>query len=148
MGNLIMQSSTTENPHVISFGAEGAKGPRQVLCLVHNTLVDQRSGGGTWLRVQPPGAEVLLANNLLVGGRPFPADAPWSQRGNFVAMWGEFVQAVREDFRLKPGSSLRGQAQDAGAFDGLKLMPTRQYRHPRGSVALAGPARHPGAFQR
>jgi hypothetical protein len=54
---------------------------------------------------------------------------------------------VREDFRLKPGSSLRGKAQDAGEAEGIKLSPSRQYRHPRGTVALAGPARHPGAFQ-
>ncbi|WP_214278495.1 hypothetical protein, partial [Escherichia coli] len=36
MGNLIAQSSTTENPHVISFGAEGASWPQQALYLVNN----------------------------------------------------------------------------------------------------------------
>ena len=57
------------------------------------------------------------------------------------------VLAVREDFRLRPGSALRGKAQDMGEADGLRLSPTREYRHPRGTVALSGPARHPGAFQ-
>jgi hypothetical protein len=42
---------------------------------------------------------------------------------------------------------LRGKAQDMGEAEGLRLSPAREYRHPRGSVALAGPARHPGAFQ-
>ncbi len=147
MGNFIMQASTTENPHVISFGVEGAKWPRQALYLVHNTLVDQRPGGGVWLRVTPPQTEVLLANNLLVGPSRLAAETRWTRRANFNADWDEFVRAVRDDFRLKPESSLRGKAQDAGEAEGLKLSPTREYRHPHSSVALAGAARHPGAFQ-
>jgi len=147
MGNLIMQSSTTENPHVISFGVEGATWPRQALYLAHNTLVDQRPSGGIWLRVTPPQTDVVLANNLLVGAPKLAAEGHWVRRANFTADWDEFVRAVRDDFRLRPGSSLRGKAQDAGEADGLRLSPTREYRHPHGSVALAGAARHPGAFQ-
>jgi hypothetical protein len=147
MGNLIMQSSTTENPHVISFGVEGATWPRQALYLVHNTLVDQRPSGGIWLRVTPPQTDVVLANNLLVGTPKLAAEGHWVRRANFTADWDEFVLAVRDDFRLRPGSSLRGKAQDAGEADGLRLSPSREYRHPHGSAALAGAARHPGAFQ-
>ncbi|MCE4540450.1 hypothetical protein LXT12_24710 [Pelomonas sp. P7] len=147
MGNLIMQSSTTENPHVISFGVEGATWPRQALYLVHNTLVDQLPSGGIWLRVTPPQAEVMLANNLLVGAPRLAAEGHWTRRANFSADWDEFVRAARDDWRLKPGSELRGRAQDMGVAEGLRLSPSREYRHPRGSVALAGPARHPGAFQ-
>lgn len=147
MGNLIMQSSTTENPHVISFGAEGAKWPRQALYLVHNTLVDQRPSGGIWLRVAPRETDVMLANNLLVGVPQLAAEGHWTRRANFSADWDEFVRAAREDFRLKPDSSLRGKAQDMGEAEGLKLGPVREYRHPHTSAALSGPARHPGAFQ-
>ncbi|KQY90261.1 MULTISPECIES: hypothetical protein [Roseateles] len=147
MGNLIMQSSTTENPHVISFGVEGAKWPRQALYLVHNTLVDQRPGGGIWLRVTPPRAEVMLANNLLVGTPKLAADGHWTRRANFAADWDEFVRASREDFRLAPGSPLRGKAQDMGEAEGLRLSPVREYRHPHGTTPRAGPALHPGAFQ-
>jgi hypothetical protein len=147
MGNLIMQSSTTENPHVISFGAEGPRAGRQALCLVHNTLVDQLNSGGIWLRVNPPQAEVMLANNLLVGAPKLAAEGHWTRRANFTADWDEFVRAAREDFRLKPSSELRGKAQDMGEAEGLRLSPAREYRHPRGSVALSGPARSPGAFQ-
>lgn len=147
MGNLIMQSSTTENPHVISFGVEGATWPRQALYLVHNTLVDQLPSGGIWLRVTPQQAEVMLANNLLVGAPRLAAEGHWMRRANFSADWDEFVRAARDDWRLKPGSELRGRAQDMGVAEGLRLSPSREYRHPRGSLALAGPARHPGAFQ-
>lgn len=147
MGNLIQQSSTTENPHVISVGAEGASAGRQALYLVNNTLVDLRPSGGIWLRVQPAQTEVVLANNLLVGGPRLAADAYWTRRANFNVDFDEFVQATRDDYRLRPESALRGKAADAGEGGGLRLQPTREYRHPHTSVALAGPARQPGAFQ-
>ena len=147
MGNLIMQSSTTDNPHVISFGVEGATWPKQALYLVHNTLVDQRPSGGIWLRVTPRHAEVMLANNLLVGTPQLAADGHWTRRANLRADWDEFVRAAREDFRLKPDSSLRGKAQDMGQAEGVRLSPAREYRHPHTTAALSGAARHPGAFQ-
>jgi len=147
MGNLIMQSSTTENPHVISFGVEGAKWAKQALYLVHNTLVDQKPGGGIWLRVTPREAEVMLANNLLVGTPKLAAEGYWTQRANFAADWNEFQLAAREDFRLKPGSALRGKAVDMGEAVGVRLTPSREYRHPHATTTLSGPAQHPGAFQ-
>lgn len=147
MGNLIMQSSTTENPHVISFGVEGAKWQQQALYLVNNTLVDHKPSGGIWLRVTPREAEVVLANNLLVGAPKLAAEGHWTRRANFAADWDEFVRAARDDFRLKPDSSLRGKAVDAGEGGGLRLLPSREYRHMHTSVALNGAARHPGAFQ-
>ncbi len=147
MGNLIMQSSTTENPHVISFGAEGATWPKQRLYLVNNTLVDQMPRGGIWLRVAPPSTDVVLANNLFVGTPQIAAEGHWTRLANFNADWDEFVRAARDDYRLRPDSDLRGKAQDAGEGGGLRLVPTREYHHPRGSVALGGPSRSPGAFQ-
>lgn len=147
MGNLIAQSSTTENPHLISFGAEGATWARQALYLVHNTLVDQLPAGGVWLRVSPPQTDVVLANNLLVGTPKLAAEGHWLRRANFTAGWEEFVRAARDDWRLRPDSALRGRAVDVGEGGGLRLMPSREYRHPHATVALAGPARHPGAFQ-
>lgn len=147
MGNLIGQSSTTENAHVVSFGIEGATWEKQALYLVNNTLVDALSSGGIWLRVTPPRAEVVLANNLLVGAPKLAAEGHWTRRANLAAEWDEFVQAARDDYRLKPRSALRGKAQDVGEGGGLRLQPTREYRHPRGTVALAGPGTSPGAFQ-
>ncbi|MFG6468156.1 hypothetical protein [Roseateles sp. BYS87W] len=152
MGNLIGQSSTSENPHLISFGAEGATWAQQALYLVHNTLVDALPSGGIWLRVAPPQTEVVLANNLCVGTPKLAAEGHWTRRGNQSADWSEFVRAARDDYRLRPDSALRGQAQPLGdgqrTGGGLALSPTREYRHPRGTVALpAAGARSPGAFQ-
>ncbi len=151
MGNLIMQSSTTENPHVISFGVEGAKWEKQALYLVNNTLVDQLPSngvnGGIWLRVTSPQAEVVLANTLRVGGPMLAAVGHGPRRANCAAEWDQFVRAARDDYRLKPDSSLRGKAADAGEGGGLRLAPSREYRHPHTTQALDGPARSPGAFQ-
>lgn len=147
MGNLIGQSSTTENPHVVSFGIEGARGDRHALYFVNNTLVDQKPAGGIWLRVALPQAEVVLANNLWVGAPKLAAEGHWMRRANFAADWDEFVRAARDDFRLRPDSSLRGKAQPAGEGGGLALVPTREYRHPRGTVPLNGAVTSPGAFQ-
>ncbi len=147
MGNLIAQSSTTENARMISFGAEGATWEKQALYLVNNTLVDQLPSGGIWLRVTPPQTDVVVANNLLVGTPKLAAEGHWVRRANFTAGWEEFVRAAREDFRLKPDSALRGKAQDAGEGGGMTLAPTREYRHPRGTTALSRPPRNPGAFQ-
>jgi hypothetical protein len=147
MGNLIGQSSTTENPVVVSYGAEGLVGPAHALHLVHNTLVDALSGGGQWLRVAPDVGRVQLVNNLLVGRRGFSAEARWDVRNNPVVDWDAFVQPAREDYRLKPDSPLRGRSVDAGAAGELSLALAREYRHPHRSEALTAPARCPGAFQ-
>jgi hypothetical protein len=147
LGNLIQQSSGTQNPHLISFGAEGLTWPKQELQLIHNTLVDQRPSGGVFLRVSPGPVKVRIFNNLLVGNPKFATDKAWELGANFITDFDEFVLAARENYALRPNSSLRGKAVDPGEAFGQSLRPTRQYQHPRSSVALTQIARHPGAFQ-
>ncbi len=146
MGNLIQQSSTTENPNVISFGAEGYRSQANRLYLVNNTLVDMRPQGGQFLRVKP-GAEVHAINNLLVGKSKLEEAGPGDYRNNFNVDLDEFVLAVREDFHLKPGSKLIGKAVMVDAVDGIALRPTAEYKHPRSVRTLKGGALSPGAMQ-
>jgi len=155
LGNVIQQSASTENPHIISYGSEGYRWPRNALHLVHNTLVDQLESG-IYLRVAPPAAgtdapEVRLRDNLLLG-KPYVGDAElwpaWAEaQGNFVVDARAFVNAAGLDFTLKPGSSLRGRAVDPGQAGDLSLRPARQFHAPRGTVPLRGAARNPGAIQ-
>lgn len=149
VGNLIQQSATTENPHLIAYGNEGLNGPRHELQLIHNTLVDRRPSRGIYLRTAPGTQQVRLVNNLLAGNPKFQPDAGWEAYNNFMVDWDSFMLAIREDYRLSPQSALRGRAVDSGASStGVKLRPTRQYRHPCGTEALAaGLALSPGAFQ-
>ena len=146
MGNLIQQSSTTENPNVISYGAEGYRSQANRLYLINNTLVDMRPQGGQFLRVKP-GAEVHAINNLLVGKSKLETVGPGEYRNNFNVDLDEFVLAIREDFHLKPGSKLIGKAVTVDAVDGMVLRPTAEYKHPTSVRALKGGALSPGAMQ-
>lgn len=154
VGNVIQQGAGTENPHIISYGAEGYRWPRNGLFLVNNTIIDQRPGG-IWLRAsrlqngELP--ELRLRNNLLLGN-PYVTDggvwADWNEEhGNFAVDAKAFVNPTGLDFTLKPGSSLRGKAVDPGRVDDLSLRQSRQFRAPLGSTELHGPARNPGAIQ-
>ena len=147
VGNIIQQGSQTENPHLISFAAEGYKWPKNELYLVNNTLVDNRPHGGVFLRVKPGDTVVKAVNNLLVGKGTLDAVGPGDYRNNFNVDWDQFELAAREDYRLSPKSNLLGKAVDAGQANGLSLMPEREYVHPRKTLPLKGQARHPGALQ-
>lgn len=146
MGNVIQQSPTTENPSVISYGAEGYRSQANRLYLVNNTLVDMRPQGGQFLRVKP-GAEIHAINNLLVGKSKLETAGPGEYRNNFNVDLDEFDLAVREDFHLKPGSKLIGKAVAVDAVEGVALRPTAEYQHPRTVRALKGGALSPGAMQ-
>lgn len=154
IGNVIQQSATTENPHIISYGVEGYRWPRNGLFLINNTIIDQRQSG-IWLRASPlkEGVmpEVKLRNNLLLGNPYVGEGSLWPQwaaeQGNYVVDAKAFVNAAGLDFALKPGSSLRGKAVDPGRVDELSLRQMRQFQAPLGSVELRGTARNPGAAQ-
>lgn len=146
VGNVIQQSSTTDNSNVISFGAEGYRSKANRLYLVNNTLVDMRPQGGQFLRVKP-GAEIRAINNLLVGKSKLEEAGPGDYRNNFNVDLDEFVLAICEDFHLKPGSKLIGKAVMVDAVDGIALQPSAEYKHPRSVRALKGGALSPGAMQ-
>ena len=147
IGNIIQQGSQTENPHLISYAAEGYKWPKNALYLINNTLVDNRPNGGVFLRVKPGDVTVKAVNNLLVGKGKLDSAGPGEYRNNINVDWDVFELAAREDYRLKRGSKLLGMAVDPGIADGLPLMPDSEYKHPRDVAKLYAPARNPGALQ-
>lgn len=148
IGNIIQQGSTTENPHIISYGAEGYKWPKNELYLVNNTLVDNRRQGGVFLRVSPGAVAVKAINNILIGKGKLDVVGPGDYYNNFTVDWNEFELAAREDYRLKRQSKLVESAVDAGSVNGQSLMPGKEYLHPRKTYRLSTPARNPGALQR
>ena len=148
VGNIIEQSPTTENPHLISFGAEGYPWPENALYLVHNTLIDRRAEGGIFLRVSPGATLVRALNNVLAGGNRLDDAGPGEYRNNVHVALSEFADAGRGDYRLTPRSNAIGKAVDPGsAGNGQPLAPTAEYVHPRSTRALATKAVHPGALQ-
>ena len=148
VGNIIEQGAATENPHLVSFGAEGYVWPRNALYLVNNTLVDRRPAGGVFLRVNPaPGTTLRAINNLLVGNGRLEDAGGGDYRSNFHVGPNEFANAAQFDYRLRAGSAVLGKATDPGHADGRALAATHEYLHPRGLRSLRERAAHPGALQ-
>lgn len=147
IGNIIQQSATSENPHLISVGAEGYKWKANALYLINNTLIDDRPQGGVFLRVQPGNISVRVVNNLLVGRATWDIGVAAIFRDNPTADQRDFADLPQGDFRLKADSRVVGRASDPGAVNGEPLQPSREYRHPRGSVPLNAPPTQPGAMQ-
>ncbi|NTV09398.1 MAG: hypothetical protein HGA47_01315 [Zoogloea sp.] len=147
IGNIIEQSAQTENPTMVSFGAEGYKWPRNELYLVNNTLVDNRPQGGVFLKARPGADRIRAVNNLLVGRGRLESAGPGEYVANFNAEWSDVAFASREDFRLKSGGRLVGKAVAPGEANGMSLQQTREYVHPQRSRALESLAANPGALQ-
>lgn len=83
VGNVIAQSTSTENPHLISFGAEGYKWLLNEIRLENNTLVNPLAQGGVFLRVAPQGAVAIRAvNNRLTGQGTLETAGPGEYRNN------------------------------------------------------------------
>ena len=148
VGNLIAQGAQTENPAVVSIGAEGYAWPRNELHLINNTLIDGLTTGSTFLAVKPGNVKVTAINNLLVGRGSIDAAGSGKYINNFTADPAEFVDAVRHDYRLAPASQLIGKGVAPGAANGFDLTPRREYVHPRQTRALRSGVLHPGAAQR
>lgn len=147
VGNVIQQGSQTENPHIISYAAEGYKWPDNELYLINNTLVDNRPNNGVFLRIKPGNVKVQAINNLLVGNGKLDTAGPGHYQNNTNVDWSEFVRAQREDFRLLKGSKLIGKGINPGIANGVNLKPVKEYQHPRGTAPITTPLLSPGAIQ-
>ena len=147
VGNIIEQGVQTENPHMVSYGAEGYKWAKNELYLVNNTLIDSRPQGGIFLRVRPGNVAVTAVNNLLVGPGNLASAGPGDYRNNFTVGPDEFAQAAGDDYRLKRGSGMAGKAIDPGTANGVNLRPAAEYVHRASTQALTGALHNPGALQ-
>ena len=143
VGNLIAQSAATENPAIVSYGAEHGRWPVNRLRLSHNTLINDGDRPGQFLRLWferlPADTRVATRNNLLAGPGSFVEAMPGDHRGN-TRLPPDALEASQAwpTRRLAPVSS----ADDIG------LAPAAEFRFPAGRQALAAPAEWlPGAFQ-
>lgn len=66
VGNIIGQSTRTQNAHLISYGAEGYQWPRNELYLANNRLINPLPHG-VFLKVAPGADVVQTFDNVLVG---------------------------------------------------------------------------------
>lgn len=147
IGNIIEQGAQTENPHIVSFGAEGYRWPVNALHLVHNTLVDGKPSGGIFVRVAPGNVRVQALNNLFVGAGQVGLDDSAHQAGN-QRLRLEPADFDTRSFLRPSGTRTSAPLADPGMADGQDLRLLRSYAHPRGSQLLRAPPHEPGALQR
>jgi hypothetical protein len=154
LGNVISQSHRSQNPVLVSYGAEGAKWDRNALVLAHNTLISEGFRPAWFVRVlrdRVPGLEPVLAvNNLLVGGGIFRLGLDAEFEGNWPATLGMLRDAATGAFELPPDSWLRGRAVDPRNVFGRDLAPRAEFEWPVGTREIPTDRARwsPGAYQR
>ena len=135
IGNVIQQSSRTENSTLVSYGAEGMEGRRNELYFVNNTVVNDRHAGNFLLVHDGKVRRAKLINNLFVGTASFSQAAGWKIRNNLVTTKKvEFVNPDDFDYRLRDSSSAVNAGVNPGSGGGVSLRPRRQYEHPADST--------------
>jgi len=151
IGNVIGQSAGTDNPDIISYGAEGPRWPDNALFLAHNTLLND-FGTGAFLKVWnekfPGNIETWVINNLTVGYGDLFRPEQGRFEGNQVAQRRDLVAYGGVALRLSSNSPLRGSVKAPGQARGVDLMPTAEFTFPVGTRSISpGSSLAPGAFQ-
>lgn len=147
IGNIIQQGPLTENPHVISYAAEGYRWPVNAIYLVHNTLVDERAEPGVFLRVPPGRTTVRIIDNLLVGRARWDVGPDAEMQNNLTLDRADVGATPAGAYHPKAGSAAGARVVGAGTAHGVPLTPDRQYIHPRRTVVLRASPSIPGALQ-
>lgn len=154
LGNVVGQSPRTQNPVIVSYGAEGAQWDRNELVLAHNTLISEGWLPGWFVRVFrdriPMAEEPLIVNNLLVGAGIFRLGAQGHFEGNWPLTLGMLRDVNTLAFELPPDSWLRGRAVDPRKVRGRDLAPRAEFEWPVGTRPIAPDHSRwsPGAYQR
>lgn len=173
IGNIIQQSSTSENGTIIAYGLESYKWPVNELYLSFNTIMNDRPQGGIFVNAKAGNRKIIGRNNLLSGkgslnvglapglkelaiatakqwvkNEPPPAaSGPVLMENNPAVDWDVFAQASRFDYRSAANALAKHPAVDGGSANGVALEPKREYAHPASSVPLPGRPRWAGALQ-
>lgn len=151
VGNTIGQSAGTDNPRLVSYGAEGPKWPDNALYMAHNTLIND-AYAGTFVNVRTDrmggDVEVWLLNNLIVGVGDLYKPAQGRFEGNRLAARHELVEMGGIPLKLTSLSPLRGMVSPPGPAPAMTLLPDAEFVFPAGTRRMQpGSLLAPGAFQ-
>jgi hypothetical protein len=157
VGNIIGQSRQTQNPSIISYGAEKQFWPTNGLYLSHNTIVDGQPSGGGFVRIWhdrfTSSIDVIAQNNLLIGNGTFDIADDTRSGGNLRLRAGAAGTPTPPDFRLPAQTRLRAKAFASTVAPGVDLAPTEEIRPteeffpPVGTRKLPQHPTFPGAVQ-
>ena len=151
IGNAIGQAVGTNNPSIVSYGAEGRRWPENALFMAHNTLInDAYAGSFMTIRTDKlaENVEVWLLNNLIVGMGDFFKPAQGRFDGNRSVAKADLIEFGGLPLRLNSFSTLRGTVQPPGQARGVILLPDAEFAFPVGTRRIQPSSRlAPGAFQ-
>lgn len=151
VGNVVGQSSSTENPTLVAYGAEGSIWPENKLKIVHNTFYSEGFRLAWFLHVfsdkfaeQP---EIMTRNNLLAGIGFFSINVAGQHHGNFFVPTTVFGDPTIMDFTVTADSWLRGLVKPVEP-DPKGLQPKFEHLMPGSISAIHIPSKWaPGALQ-
>jgi len=126
IGNVIQQGPSTENPVVISYGAEALHYPVNEFYISGNTLINDFLEGGRFVFVRDGTTTARLLNNFFVGEGEVLM-GPGEARKNLRAAKSDFIDPVRFDYRLRKGSAGTGRGIDPGVANIVALRPLFEY---------------------
>ena len=133
IGNLIEQASDPngeQNGAIIDSASESAQ-PVSDLFVINNTIVNNRTKGGTFVQIKDAvTTPAVLRNNIFSGNGTLCSQASAVLDHNFNMGDPELVDAAGHDFHLLAGSPCADTGADPGMGDGQSLTPTAQYVHP------------------
>ena len=147
IGNLIQQSALSQNPHLVSFGAEGYSWLANEIYLAHNTLVDDMAQGGIFLRARAGAGAVRVVNNLLAGAGQWNVGANADMNNNLTLVRSALPTSGADAYHATRDALERLRAIDGGSARDVALTPNRQYAHPHRTLPLRTPPRWVGALQ-
>ena len=147
VGNVIAQSARSQNPDLLSMGAEARGGARHSLVVAHNTFVNLGDASARFLhlwRERLTGdVQVQAINNLLAGPGQWPVGAAEDGDGNRRVQLEQLRDPLGGDFRLRSESALIGAAVHSSRL----YTPTAEFALPAGTrLLVAGTKLTPGAF--
>jgi hypothetical protein len=142
IGNVIYKGSSAANGTMIDSNVEGygdsfQENPTQLLEMVNNTVVNDRSSGTDVLVFGSQTTPVNLINNLFSGqgeggtalysGQNGAPAAPATNESNLAAVNPGFVNAAGLNFQLTAGSAAIDAGVNPGTLNGFSLTPTNEY---------------------
>lgn len=128
IGNVIQQGQATDNSTIVSYRAEGgsAENPGDDLYFVNNTVVDERSPAGLFVRVNAT-TPAVIKNNIFRGAGKVTDQTSAVLANNLVNTDPLFANAAAFDYHLLTGSPAINAGADPGMGAGFALAPTSQY---------------------
>lgn len=128
IGNSLQQGRNTDNPTMLSFGAEGLHYSPNELYVVNNTFVNDL-GSGRFIYAQANTNVVKVINNIFYGNGDV-VNQPAELQSNLTATDPKFVNPGAYNYHLNSDSPAIDAGSDPGVVGDFPLKPAAHYIHP------------------